>query len=77
MQNTFHYTFVLVIEQHFISIKMLLVSRKTIKIFVEFFIFLLSFRIHDRDPRYYADGEDAYSMRRDLAPLSKTPNEKK
>jgi len=24
------------------------------------------FSIHDRDPRYYADGEDAFSMRRDL-----------
>ncbi|CAF1353879.1 unnamed protein product [Rotaria sp. Silwood1] len=31
----------------------------------------LSFSIHDRDPRYYADGEDAYSMRRELAPMTK------
>ncbi|CAF3412763.1 unnamed protein product [Rotaria sp. Silwood1] len=26
----------------------------------------LGFTIHDRDPRYYADGEDAFSMRREL-----------
>ena len=33
--------------------------------------FSMIFRIHDRDPRYYADGEDAYSMRRELAPINK------
>ena len=27
--------------------------------------------IHDRDQRYYADGEDAFSMRRELAPINK------
>ncbi|CAF0937559.1 unnamed protein product, partial [Rotaria sordida] len=27
--------------------------------------------IHDRDPRYYADGEDAFSMRRELTSHSK------
>jgi hypothetical protein len=28
-------------------------------------------RIHDRDPRYYADGEDAFSMRRELVSVTK------
>lgn len=31
----------------------------------------LGFRILEIEPKYYADGEDAYSMRRDLAELSK------
>ncbi|UJR14165.1 hypothetical protein I4U23_001160 [Adineta vaga] len=31
----------------------------------------LSFTIQDRDPRYYADGEDAFSMRRDLVSIKK------
>ncbi|CAF1519701.1 unnamed protein product [Adineta ricciae] len=29
----------------------------------------LGFAVHDRDRRYYADGEDAYSMRRDLTSM--------
>lgn len=39
-----------------------------------FFSFLEEnrFSIHDRDPRYYADGEDAFSMRRELATTAKT-----
>lgn len=28
-------------------------------------------RIHDRDPKYYADGEDAFSMRRELTSATK------
>lgn len=31
----------------------------------------LGFRILEIEPKYYADGEDAYSMRRDLAELAK------
>ncbi len=37
---------------------------------------LFYYRIHDRDPRYYADGEDAFSMRRELAPAVKVCGEK-
>jgi hypothetical protein len=32
---------------------------------------MISIRIHDRDLRYYADGEDAFSMRRTLVPTTK------
>jgi N-alpha-acetyltransferase 10/11 len=31
----------------------------------------LKFKILEIEPKYYADGEDAYSMRRDLTELSK------
>lgn len=34
----------------------------------------LGFKILEIEPKYYADGEDAYSMRRDLTELSKKWN---
>ena len=34
----------------------------------------LGFKILEIEPKYYADGEDAYSMRRDLSELSKKLN---
>ena len=73
MRNMFLYMSVSVIELLFISIKMLSDLRK-------FFLMILYLslslnrsicRIHDRDPRYYADGEDAFSMRRELVPSNK------
>jgi hypothetical protein len=32
---------------------------------------MILIRIRDRDLRYYADGEDAFSMRRELVPTTK------
>lgn len=34
----------------------------------------LGFKILEIEPKYYADGEDAYSMRRDLSELSRKLN---
>ena len=34
----------------------------------------LGFKILEIEPKYYADGEDAYSMRRDLSELAKKIN---
>ncbi|XP_053208766.1 N-alpha-acetyltransferase 10-like [Panonychus citri] len=36
----------------------------------------LGFVIHETEPKYYADGEDAYAMRRDLASFAKPESTK-
>jgi hypothetical protein len=73
MLNMFHYMYVLVIELRYIFIKMHLVLRKSFiekqRLRITNILFLI--RIHDRDQRYYADGEDAFSMRRELASPTK------
>lgn len=30
----------------------------------------LGYQVHDREEKYYADGEDAYDMRKQLAPAA-------
>ena len=62
--------YVLAIAQLYIFIRTLLASRKSIVIDDwKFYENEFRFSVHDRDPRYYADGEDAYSMRRDLTSI--------
>jgi len=37
----------------------------------------LKFEISEVEPKYYADGEDAYAMKRDLSSFAKTISETK
>ncbi len=41
--------------------------------FIKWMIYFFFFRISEIEPKYYADGEDAYAMRRDLSEFSDKP----
>ncbi len=79
MQNMYRCMFVSVIVLPCISIRQHSSSRKGfffwkqklfIIVFLDFFYFFsVTQSISDTEPRYYADGEDAYAMKRDLKNL--------
>ena len=68
MQNMWVYTCVSVIVPHWICTNKHLDS-SLLRYFVQF---LHYFSIEDVEPKYYADGEDAYAMRRCLVTMSRT-----
>uniref|UniRef100_A0A8C9AFY2 N-terminal amino-acid N(alpha)-acetyltransferase NatA n=1 Tax=Prolemur simus TaxID=1328070 RepID=A0A8C9AFY2_PROSS len=44
--------------------------RKSNRAALHLYAHTLSFQVSEVEPKYYADGEDAYAMRRDLAPMA-------
>lgn len=52
-------------NSHYVSLHVRVSNRAALHLYQN----TLKFNINDIEPRYYADGEDAYAMRKDLKPL--------
>lgn len=57
-------------DAHYVSLHV----RKSNRAALNLYTTALGFKILEIEPKYYADGEDAYSMRRDLSEIAKEIN---
>lgn len=67
LMNQASYAMVECFDAQYVSLHV----RKSNRAALNLYTSSLGFKILEIEPKYYADGEDAYSMRRDLTELSK------
>lgn len=59
-----------VFDAHYVSLHVRKSNRAALHLYRD----TLNFAIHDIEKKYYADGEDAYAMRKDLKDIQKQIN---